>query len=373
MEIIDVDCLVVGAGVVGLAVARELCLQGKEVLLLEKESSFGMQTSSRNSEVIHAGIYYPEGSLKAQLCVRGKQLLYAYCVQNKILFNNCGKLIVASGKEQELKLRQIAQHARANGVEDLEWLDKAALFNKEPELSASAALFSPSTGILDSHAFMLQLQADIESNGGCCIFNSSLSFDCVTSKGIQLILNDNEAIIHARECINACGLSAIPLLKNFEGFPKSKLPKAHFAKGSYFSYSARTPFSHLVYPIPENGGLGVHLTLDLQGSARFGPDVEWLDNNFEGFDYKVDEAKVELFKRSIQSYWPEIDAAKLIPAYSGIRPKISGFGQPSGDFLIQGESQHGISGLVNLFGIESPGLTSSLAIAEKVRDLIINN
>jgi L-2-hydroxyglutarate oxidase LhgO len=388
MEIFEVDCLVIGAGVIGLAVARELAMRGYEVLVVEKESSFGMQTSSRNSEVIHAGIYYPKGSLKAQLCVRGRELLYAYCEKNQIPYKRCGKLIVASSAGQEVKLRQIQAHAISNGVDDITWLTKNALLKKEPALNAHAALYSPSTGVVDSHAYMLQLLADIERYGGQCVFNSKVSMDKVRANGIELILNDSEAKVVSKYCVNAAGLSAISLLSGLDQFQGELLPEAHFAKGSYFSYACKVPFSHLIYPMPEDGGLGVHLTLDLQGNARFGPDVEWLDSQSPKkvssrtaekgrlaepeFDYQVDESKKNAFNFAISSYWCDVDVTKLVADYAGIRPKVAGPGQAPADFIIQNESQHGIKGLVNLFGIESPGLTSSLAIAEKVAALLFD-
>jgi L-2-hydroxyglutarate oxidase LhgO len=376
MELVEVDCLVIGAGVVGLAVDRELALHGQDVLVLDQEADAGMHTSSRNSEVIHAGIYYPAGSLKAELCVRGRQLLYDYCRENFIPFKQCGKLIVANNSVQEVMLRAIQQQALANGVDDVEWLTRSLLIEKEPELEGGAALFSPSTGIIDSHAYMLQLQADIARFGGQCVFNSKVSFKQVCQLGIELVLNGGEAKIVAKKCINSAGLSAISLLSDLQGFPADCLPQAFFAKGSYFSYASKVPFRHLVYPMPESGGLGVHLTLDMQGRARFGPDVEWLEGTeLEAarngcFDYHVDTNKGEQYVNSISEYWQGIDITQLVPNYAGVRPKISDNGRLFADFVIQGEVEHGIKGLINLFGVESPGLTSSLAIAEKVCALI---
>jgi len=371
MEQFEVECLVIGAGVVGLAVARALAKQGKGVLLVEQESSIGTQTSSRNSEVIHAGIYYPQGSLKTQLCVRGRQLLYQYCESNNIPYRRCGKLIVAKDETQTEDLRRIQQHALKNGVDDIIWLDKNQVIEKEPSLVVNAALFSPSTGIIDSHAYMLQLQADFETFGGQCAFNTKLSLKEINEQGFEFTIEGESAILRAKECVNSAGLSAISLFEGGKGFPESCLPKAHFAKGSYFSYSGKVPFTHLIYPMPEQGGLGVHLTLDLAGSAKFGPDVDWLtEADAKSFDFQVDEAKGSKFEHSIRQYWPGVNATKLVAGYSGIRPKVSGPKEAAGDFIIQGSAQHGVVGLVNLFGIESPGLTSSLAIAEQVQLLL---
>jgi len=371
METFEVETLVIGAGVVGLAVARELAMHGREVLLVEQESGIGMQTSSRNSEVIHAGIYYPLGSLKAQLCVRGRQLLYDYCEKNKVPFRRCGKLIVSNSQSQEMSLERIRQHALGNGVVDLIRLDQDEVQRMEPSLRATSALYSPSTGVVDSHVLMLQLQADIEAYGGQCVFNTKLSVKKADSHAIEFTMNNESAIISARQCVNAAGLSAIDLLDGVDNFPSVCLPDAFFAKGSYFSYSGKVPFSHLIYPVPEHGGLGVHLTLDMAGAAKFGPDVEWMPSNpFVPSDYQVDAAKKHKFEQSVRQYWPGVDGMKLEPAYSGIRPKISGPNDASGDFIIQCSMQHGIKGLINLFGIESPGLTSSLAIAEKVSSLL---
>jgi len=371
MEQFEVECLVIGAGVVGLAVARALAKQGKAVLLVEQEAGIGMQTSSRNSEVIHAGIYYPQASLKATLCVRGRHLLYQYCDSNNVPYRRCGKLIVAKDESQAEGLRKIQQHALKNGVDDIVWLAKDQVLEKEPSLDVHAALFSPSTGIIDSHAYMLQLQADFESFGGQCAFNTRLSLKEIKAQGFEFNIQGESAVLRAKECVNSAGLSAISLFEGGKGFPEDCLPQAHFAKGSYFSYSGKMPFRHLIYPMPEQGGLGVHLTLDLAGSAKFGPDVDWLtQTDPEFFDYQVDETKRSKFEHSIRQYWPGINATKLVPDYSGIRPKVSGPEEAPGDFIIQGSAQHGVVGLVNLFGIESPGLTSSLAIAEQVQGLL---
>lgn len=378
MEQFDVDCLVVGAGAVGIAVARTLAKQGREVWLIEQENQVGMHTSSRNSEVIHAGIYYPQGSLKASLCVSGKQLLYDYCKANHIPFKRCGKLIVAKDQSQISELKQIQSRALMNGVDDLEYLTKIQVQAIEPSLNVEAALLSPSTGILDSHAYMQQLLADYQQASGQLVLNTTLAVSHIDQTGITFDLVGQNAQITAKQCVNAAGLNAINLFRGVKEFPQTCLPLASYAKGSYFGYSVKAPFSHLVYPIPEPGGLGIHLTLDMAGAAKFGPDVEWLACEEEGgslsvtsnHDYWVDPKKTKVFAKAVAAYWPEVDEANLTEAYSGIRPKVTKQHELAGDFIIQGESVHGIKGLVNLFGIESPGLTSSLSIAEYTAALL---
>jgi len=378
MEQFEVECLVIGAGVIGLGIARALAMQGREVWLIEQESQVGMQTSARNSEVIHAGIYYPQGSLKAKLCVKGRGLLYDYCEDKKIPFKRCGKLIVAKDLSQLTDLKRIEQHALANGVNDLRLLDKSEVQALEPSLNVAAALLSPSTGILDSHAYMQQLLADYQNASGQLVLKTRLSVLSVRQDGIRFDLLGQGAQLTAKYCVNAAGLNAVNLFKGIEGFPQACLPLASYAKGSYFSYGAKTPFSHLVYPIPEPGGLGIHLTLDMAGAAKFGPDVEWLEalapdksaSSIEAFDYAVDPEKSAVFAKAIGEYWPNVDDAKLAVAYAGIRPKISAQNEPAADFIIQGSNVHGVKGLVNLFGIESPGLTASLAIADEVTELL---
>ncbi len=365
MDQFEVECLVVGAGVIGLAVARALAHQGKDVVLVEQTDGIGNGISSRNSEVIHAGIYYPKDSLKAQLCVKGKTLLYQYCLENHIPHQKLGKLIVAQTEADILKLQSIRLHAQENGVLDLMFLSQKELSSIEPDLSSVAALFSPSTGIIDSHAFMLQLQADFENVGGQCIFNTKLKALKFDAFGIHVESeNDNTKII-AKQCINAAGLNAVSFCQSLQGFSPVILPKAYFAKGNYFSYQGKVPFKHLIYPVPVHGGLGVHLTLDMNKAAKFGPDVEWLADN-EPFDYRVDESKKSDFVKAVKTYWPALNESKLCADYSGIRPKISGPSDIAADFCIQGEEVHGIKGFINLLGIESPGLTSALAIAELV-------
>lgn len=362
----EVACVVVGAGVVGLAVARALAQSGVEVLVLESEPSFGSGVSSRSSEVIHAGLYYPTGSLKAELCVRGRDLLYAYCAHRAVPYQRCGKLLVATHSDQEPALQDIWEQARANGVHDLTWLDAAQVCALEPQLSATAALLSPSTGIVDTHSLMLSLLADIESHGGMLATHTTVVGATCTSGGIELTMADGSAL-RAQRVVNAAGLQATALAQAFEGMPAHCIPKTWCAKGNYFSLSGRAPFRHLVYPVPEPGGLGIHLTLDLGGQARFGPDVQWVGS---AADLVVDSSRAAAFEAGVRRYWPALPEGALTAAYAGIRPKISGPGEPAADFVIQGEAVHGVRGLVNLFGIESPGLTSALAMGERVAGLL---
>ncbi|MES2583430.1 MAG: NAD(P)/FAD-dependent oxidoreductase [Pseudomonadota bacterium] len=361
-----VDCVVIGAGVVGLAVARALAQAGREVLVLEACNAIGTQTSSRNSEVIHAGMYYPTGSLKAELCVRGKALLYAYCAERGIGHQRCGKFIVATAPDQLAKLQAIQDRAIANGVHDLVWLDAAQAQAAEPALQCLAALHSPSTGIVDSHGLMLSLLGDIEHLGGILALNSPLALAEYKGAAIELVASDDTRLL-AKTVVNAAGLQAPALAARFAGLDARHVPRAHFAKGNYFTLAGRSPFSRLIYPVPEAAGLGVHLTLDLGGQARFGPDVQWVDN-IE--DTAVEPARGDAFYAEVRKYWPDLPDGALVPAYAGIRPKISGPGEPARDFCIQGPQDHGVPGLVNLFGIESPGLTSCLAIGERVAALL---
>ncbi len=363
-----VDAVVIGAGVVGLAVARELALQGQEVLLLESGQGIGTGTSSRNSEVIHAGIYYPQGSLKAELCVQGKALLYAYCEARGVGYRRCGKLIVATAAEQMGQLAQIRQMAAANGVTDLQILSQAQAVALEPALSCVAALHSPSTGIIDSHALMLALQGDMENAGGVLALESALESVSCTPDGIELTAAGGTHL-RTRILVNSAGLTAPDLARRFKGFPDPFLPRAYYAKGNYFTLAGRSPFSHLIYPVPEGAGLGVHLTLDLGGQAKFGPDVQWVDCPD---DLVVDPARGDGFYAEVRKYWPALQDGSLSPGYAGIRPKLKPAQDGSSDFVIQGPAVHGIRGLVNLFGIESPGLTSSLAIAQRVLQLLRN-
>jgi L-2-hydroxyglutarate oxidase LhgO len=362
----EFDCAVIGAGVVGLAVARALALRGREVIVLESEGAIGTGTSSRNSEVIHAGIYYPQGSLKAQLCVEGKQRLYAYAEERGLPHRRCGKLIVATSEAQVGQLEAIAAKARANGVDDLVLLSRTQARAMEPALECLAALHSPSTGIVDSHALMLSLQGDLENAGGVLALKSGVIGAECGGAGIVLKSADGTAL-RCNSVVNAAGLAAPLLARRFDGLPAESVPRAWFAKGSYFTLAGRAPFSRLIYPVPEAAGLGVHLTLDLGGQAKFGPDVQWVASPD---DLVVDPARGEGFYAEVRKYWPALPDGALVPGYAGIRPKISGPGEAAADFMIQGPEAHGVPGLVNLFGIESPGLTSSLAIGRCVGDLL---
>jgi L-2-hydroxyglutarate oxidase LhgO len=361
-----VETVVVGAGVVGLAVARALALRGHEVVVLEAANAIGTCTSSRNSEVIHAGIYYPQGSLKARLCVQGGSMLYDYCLERGINHRRCGKLIVATSSVQVDQLAAIAQRARRNDVLDIQPLSQQEVYQLEPELYCMAALLSQSTGIVDSHALMLSLEGDIANAGGIVVLNSPVTHTQYVQGAIELVTNDG-ARLRTKLLVNAAGLQATALAKQFKGLAAQHIPQAFFAKGNYFTLAGRAPFSHLIYPVPEAAGLGVHLTLDLGGQAKFGPDVQWLDSPV---DLTVDPARGDAFYAEVRKYWPGLQDGALLPGYAGIRPKISGPNDPAADFLLQGPQTHGVPGLVNLFGIESPGLTASLAIGQHVANLL---
>ena len=356
----SVESVVIGAGVVGLAVARALASAGREVVILEAEDAIGTHTSSRNSEVIHAGIYYPKGSLKATSCVEGKRLLYEYCVAHGVPHRRSGKLIVASDEKQLPELQEIQRKAHANGVTDVVWMTREQALALEPELHCVAALYSPSTGIIDSHALMLAYLGDAEAHGAMLALKSPLDKAEVASDGIVLRAGNEE--IRTRLLVNSAGLKAPSVAKSIEGYPRELAPGEFYAKGNYYSLARRAPFSRLIYPVPEPGGLGVHVTLDLAGQARFGPDVEWV----ERIGYDVDPRRAERFYAAIRRYWPALPDGALLPGYSGIRPKTAGPREPAADFLIQGPREHGVRGLVHLFGIESPGLTASLALADAV-------
>jgi L-2-hydroxyglutarate oxidase LhgO len=364
----QVGTVVVGAGVVGLAIAQELAGAGREVLVLEAAADFGSGISSRNSEVIHAGIYYEPGSLKARLCVEGRALLYEWCAQRGVDHRRCGKLIVATEAGQHVALARIEQRAKAAGVEDLRWLDAGEARALEPALRCDAALYSPSTGIVDSHGLMLSMLGAAEDHGATLALRSRLVGAERRPGGFRLTVEADGATMSlgCRELVNSAGLGAVALARAIDGLEAEHVPRAWMAKGSYFSLQGRCPFGRLVYPIPNEAGLGVHLTLDLAGQGRFGPDVEWVDE--EGYD--VDPRRCEGFEDEIRRYWPGLPDGALQPAYAGIRPKIAGPGEAARDFLISGEADHGLAGLINLFGIESPGLTSSLAIARRVRALL---
>ena len=363
----QVDTVVIGAGVVGLAVARALAMAGREVIVLEAENAIGTHTSSRNSEVIHAGIYYPKGSLKARLCVAGRQQLYAYCADHGVSHQRCGKLIVATSAAQIPQLEKILAQGRANGVTDLVPVDLARVRDMEPAVHCVAALHSPSTGIIDSHGLMLAYQGDAEAHGAMLAFTGPVTAGRVGDKGIVLEVGGEQPMqLHARQVVNSAGLHAPALAASLAGFPRAHVPTAYLCKGNYYALAGRAPFSRLIYPIPEAAGLGVHVTLDLAGQARFGPDVEWIDK----IDYTVDPQRAEKFYAAIRSYWPDLKDGALSPGYSGIRPKIQAPSEPARDFMIEGPRDHGVPGLVNLFGIESPGLTASLALGDMVAGLL---
>ena len=354
------DAVVIGAGVVGLAVARALAMAGREVVILEAEDAIGTHTSSRNSEVIHAGIYYPKGSLKARTCVAGKLRLYEYCESHGVPYRNCGKLIVATDEKQMAELEAIRAKAHANGVADVAFIPVAQAQAWEPELSCVAALHSPSTGIIDSHALMLAYLGDAEAHGAMLALKSPLFGAELAGDGI--VLHSADMTLKAKVVVNSAGLRAPSVAKSIEGFDRKYVPGEFYAKGNYYSLTGKSPFTRLIYPVPEPGGLGVHITLDLGGQARFGPDVEWI----ERIGYDVDPRRADRFYAAIRRYWPGLPDSALSPGYAGIRPKTAGPGEPAPDFEVQGPAKHGVPGLVHLFGIESPGLTASLALADLV-------
>jgi L-2-hydroxyglutarate oxidase LhgO len=356
----EVDAVVVGAGVIGLAVARELAMRGRDTLILEAAERFGSGASERNSEVIHAGIYYTPGSLKARLCTQGREALYAYCAAHAVPHRRCGKLIVATDEKQLATLAAIAATARANGV-PLEPLAGSAACALEPALTCTGALHSPLTGIVDAHAYMLALLADAEAAGATLVCNTRVTRLVPGDRGIALAVDDAAPSLRAKLVVNCAGLGAIALAARCEGLAARHVPRQYLAKGSYFALRGRAPFARLIYPLPQVGGLGIHLTLDLAGQARFGPDVEWV----EACDYAVDERRAGDFYGAIRRYWPGLADGALMPAYAGMRAKISGPEDPTEDFRIEGPATHGVAGLINLFGIESPGLTASLAVASE--------
>jgi L-2-hydroxyglutarate oxidase LhgO len=369
----QIQTVVIGAGVVGLAVARRLALEGQEVLLLESADAFGTGTSSRNSEVIHAGIYYPSGSLKARLCVQGRKQLYAYCQERGVAHKQCGKLIVATSTDQVSQLSDIQAKARANGLvgdDALRLLSKTEAQALEPALQCEAALWSPSTGIVDSHGLMLSYLGDFENAGGLLALNSAFDSARVVQEAgnTQFVLRTVDGTeLLAQQVVNAAGLTAPDVAQKFAGMQTSQMPKAYYAKGNYFSLSGKSPFSRLIYPVPEAAGLGVHLTLDMAGQAKFGPDVEWVDSPDQ---LLVDPRRGDAFYAEVRKYWPGLLDGALLAAYAGIRPKVNAPHEASADFCILGPQAHGVRGLVHLLGIESPGLTSSLAIAEHVHALL---
>lgn len=366
----DVDTIVVGAGVVGLAIARALAVAGIDVLILEEKLLFGSETSARNSEVIHAGIYYPKNSNKALLCTRGKLLLYDYCKTHAIEHKQLGKIIVATSNRQVSELDAITARARANGVEDLQRLGSKDITALEPAIVAKAGLLSPSTGIIDSHGFMLSLLGSAESHGAMIAYNSKADHIKKISDGFSVtVVGEDSITIDCKRVVNAAGHGACALANSIPCLPSETIPVARFSKGNYFRLQAKTPVTRLIYPVPEPGGLGVHITVDLAGQSRFGPDVQMQDL----LDYKVDAGRATHFYDAIRRYWPALEDNTLVPDYAGVRPKIAFDDVLATDFIIQDKQQHGIDGLVNLFGIESPGLTSSLAIAELVSGMIAKN
>ena len=362
----QVDCIVVGAGVVGLAVARSLAMAGREVIVLESAEGIGTETSSRNSEVIHAGIYYPANSLMARFCVAGRRMLYPYCIEKGVPHRNCGKLIVATNEREDAMLAGIKGRAEANGVEGMRVLNAAEAIAMEPNLHCTSALHSPATGIIDSHSYMLALQGDAENAGATLVFFSPVVAARVAGRGMEVEVGGADPMtLRCNLLVNAAGLHAPFLARHFGGMPQDRVPTAYFAKGNYFTLSGRSPFSRLIYPVPVPGGLGVHLTMDLGGQAKFGPDVEWIDE----IDYTVDPRRSDSFYAAVRTYWPGLKDGALQPGYAGIRPKTVPKGAPAQDFVVQGPQTHGVAGLINLFGIESPGLTASLAIAEHVLEV----
>mgnify|MGYP000272983591 CR=1 FL=1 len=362
----NVDVVIIGAGVIGLAVAAKLSQQFKDVLVIEKNKSFGEETSSRNSEVIHAGIYYPQASLKAKFCVQGKELLYQYCHERHIPVNRIGKLVVAHGPSEEKVLEKTLMAAKANGVNDLIWLDNSTLKQLEPNLRASAALASPSTGIIDSHVYMQSLLAQAQENNALFVAQTKMlnAHPCQTGFKVTLDSQGEQLTLQSKYLINCAGLHSEFVAKTIQGLDKSYIEKLHWCRGHYFSYQGRSPFKQLIYPIPRDNGLGIHASLDMAGQLKFGPDTQYIDK----LDYNFPVNLKEKFIEQVSQYFPDIDVDKLQPAYSGIRPKLQGKADGFRDFVIQTAETHKIKGLINLFGIDSPGLTSSLAIANYVAE-----
>ena len=361
-----VDAIVAGAGVVGLAIGRRLALAGLETLVIERNGAIGEETSSRNSEVIHAGLYYPAGSLKARSCVDGRALLYRYCEARGVPHRRCGKLMLATANDQLAALEVIWQHASANGVTGLRWMAPEAVSEIEPEIRCRRAFLSPDTGIIDSHAYMQALQADLEQAGGMVVLQTPVHAVQPHPGGLKIVCGGAEPTeIDTRLFVNATGHGAPTLAAATVGLSSSAVPQQWYAKGNYFSLAGQQPFSRLVYPLPEAAGLGVHATIDLSGRCRFGPDVEWTDSDHAG---AVDPARAAGFYQAIRAYWPALADDTLRPDYAGVRPKLSGPAMPTADFRLDGAEVHGIDGLANLFGIESPGLTASLSLADIVAE-----
>jgi L-2-hydroxyglutarate oxidase LhgO len=362
-----VECVVIGAGAVGLAVARRLALAGKEVVLLEKAETFGTETSSRNSEIIHAGIYYAKGSYKARFCVAGKHALYDYLKLHGVAHKKLGKLIVATSQDELKQLDQLDAFARGNGVEDLKRLTPAKVRAMEPAVYCTGALWSPSTGIFDSHGYMLSLLGEIEERGGAIAYHAPVIGGKVMNHGIDIdVGGDVATTLRARTVVNSAGLYAQQVAKAIHGVPPESVPPCYYAKGSYYTLLGKPPFTRPVYPVPEHGGLGVHVSVDLAGQVRFGPDVEWVDR----IEYSVNPRRADVFYAAIRHYYPDLKDSALQAGYCGIRPKLQSPKDPAKDFVIQGPADHGVPGLVNLFGIESPGLTASFPIADHVAELL---
>ena len=362
-----IDCAVIGAGVVGLAIARRLAMSGREVVILEAEDAFGTHTSSRNSEVIHAGIYYPTGSLKARLCVAGRRALYRYCGERGVDHKRIGKLVIATHPDQIAGLNSYRQQAEFNGVDDLRTLAADDIATLEPEVHGVAGFLSPSTGIIDSHGLMLAYLGDAEAHGAALALTSPVISGAVKDEGIALVVGGKDAMtVICNTVVNSAGLNAQTVARAVIGIPPATIPPTHYAIGHYCTLSGTAPFGHLIYPVARRDWLGVHVTIDLGGHVKFGPDFSWI----ERVDYSFDESRVAAFYEAIRRYFPGLKDGALHPGYTGIRPKITGKGEPAGDFLIQGPHDHGVKGLVNLYGIESPGLTSSLAIADYVHELL---
>jgi L-2-hydroxyglutarate oxidase LhgO len=362
-----VQCIVIGAGVIGLAISRELSRAGMEVIFVDKEISFGKETSSRNSEVIHSGIYYEKDSLMAKLCFEGNRLLYNYCNDHSISFNKCGKLIVSTSEEEDNELNNVKKRGLMNGVNDLSFVSAADISKIEPALVCRSGIYSPSTGVIDSHAYMSSLLRDSEDRGA--VFAPSTRIDNITLLNDGFLLSTNDNGFDSIKCyilVNSAGLYATDVAASIKNFPSNFIPKPYYAKGNYFYLKQKCPFQRLIYPLPVKGALGVHLTLDINGLARFGPDIEWVDT----IDYTVNEARVDLFYASIRRFWPDLKDESLYPGYVGVRPKIVPPSVGKQDFMIQSSYEHGINNLINLFGIESPGLTSSLAIAKYISNIL---
>lgn len=355
--------LVAGGGVVGLAVARAAALRGHEVIVAEAASAIGTGTSARNSEVIHGGLYYPTGSLRARHCVRGRRLLYAFCAEHGVPHRKCGKLIVATSDAELKKIETIDRQGKVNEVEGLQFVDAKTAMTMEPALSCTAALLSPETGIIDSHAYMLALRGDIEDRGGAIALNTPV-VGMARRDGQWSVRFGGGDSFAFDAVVNCAGLGAQALARAIEDYPQQRVPRLVYAKGNYFAYSGRPVFTRLIYPMPVDGGLGVHVTLDMAGRMRFGPDVEWIEQE----NYDVDPRRADAFYARVRTYWPGLRDGTLQPDYAGIRPKLHGPGEPQGDFLIEGPADHGVPGLAQMFGIESPGLTSSLSLAQDVAD-----